>query len=170
MTRKMTEKRKIVYRYSICFKEKVVQEVSSGSSISEVCRRYGIKGKTTVQRWIKQLGREELLNEIIRVKMRGERDEIKRLEEENKRLKIALGESMLVQHALESLIEVANEHYQTDIKKTSDKSVIFRHKFHSENRMKSLIRKKNLSVCCFKKVVLLQAVISKKFINGKKYL
>ena len=31
------------YRYSECFKEKVVQEVSAGSSISAVCRRYDIK-------------------------------------------------------------------------------------------------------------------------------
>ena len=31
------------YRYSECFKEKVIEEVSQGSSISEVCRRYDIK-------------------------------------------------------------------------------------------------------------------------------
>jgi hypothetical protein len=36
------------YRYSICIKEKVVQEVSEGSSISEVCRRYDIKGAATL--------------------------------------------------------------------------------------------------------------------------
>ncbi|MDR2286771.1 MAG: helix-turn-helix domain-containing protein [Prevotellaceae bacterium] len=40
----------------MCFKEKVVQEVSSGSSISEVSRRYGIKGDATVQSWIRNLG------------------------------------------------------------------------------------------------------------------
>ena len=40
----MSKFQKKIYRYSNCFKEKVVQEVSSGSSISEVCRRYGIKG------------------------------------------------------------------------------------------------------------------------------
>jgi hypothetical protein len=42
---------------------------------------------------------------------------IKQLEEENSRLKIALAESQLVRHALESLIEVVDEHYQTDVKK-----------------------------------------------------
>jgi transposase-like protein len=31
----------------------VVREVSAGSSISEVCRRYGIKGGETVQVWIR---------------------------------------------------------------------------------------------------------------------
>jgi transposase-like protein len=45
----MAGKKKTYYRYSICFKEKVVEEVSSGSGITEVCRRYGIKGTGTVQ-------------------------------------------------------------------------------------------------------------------------
>jgi hypothetical protein len=49
--------------------------------------------------------------------MKEERDEIKQLKEENKRLKIALGEAMLAKHALESLIEVVDRHYQTDVKK-----------------------------------------------------
>jgi transposase-like protein len=113
----MSKIQKTVYRYSSCFKEKVVQEVSSGSSISEVCRRYDIKGGSTVQYWIKKFGRPELLNTVIRVKMRSEEDKIKQLEAENKRLKIALADSVLVRDVLETLIEVADEHYQTDLKK-----------------------------------------------------
>lgn len=46
-----------------------------------------------------------------------EKGEIKELEAEISRLKIALSESELARHALESLVEVVNEHYQTDIKK-----------------------------------------------------
>jgi hypothetical protein len=42
---------------------------------------------------------------------------IKQLEEENLRLKMALAESRLARHALESLVEVIDEHYQTDVKK-----------------------------------------------------
>jgi transposase-like protein len=67
----MTGKKKTYYRYSIYFKEKVVQEVSSGSGIMEVCRRYGI-GTNTVQRWLRRFGREELLNTVIRIEMKGE--------------------------------------------------------------------------------------------------
>lgn len=118
----MSKIQKTVYRYSSCFKEKVVQEVSSGSSISEVCRRYDIKGGSTVQYWIKKFGRPELLNTVIRVKMRSEEDKIKQLEAENQRLKIALADAVLVRDVLETLIEVADEHYQTDLKKTSDRS------------------------------------------------
>jgi transposase-like protein len=117
MTQKETKNRRNYYRYSICFKEKVLQELSSGLSIEEVRRRYGIKGTGTVQYWIKKFGRKELLNEIIYVKMKGEKDEIKRLQDEVKRLKIALGEAALARQALESLIDVVDEHYQTDVKK-----------------------------------------------------
>ena len=93
---------------------KVVQEISAGSSLSEVCRRYDIKGSCTVQRWIKKYGRTELLNTVIRVKMRSEDDKIKQLELENKRLKISLADAMLTKELLEKLVETADNHYQTD--------------------------------------------------------
>ena len=75
----MTKEQKRIYWYSNCFKEKVVREISSGSSISEVCRRYDIRGTSTVQYWLRKYGRTELLNTVIRVKMRSEDDKIKQL-------------------------------------------------------------------------------------------
>jgi transposase-like protein len=113
----MSKNQKTFYRYSNCFKEKVVQEVSNGSSVSSVCRRYDIKSNTTVRHWLKKFGRTELLNNVIRVKMRTEEDKIKRLESENKRLKIALADATLAKDVLETLVEVVDEHYQTDVKK-----------------------------------------------------
>jgi transposase-like protein len=59
--KKMTKLQKNYNRYSICFKEQVVQEVAAGASISEVRRRYGIQDMATVQRWLRRFGREELL-------------------------------------------------------------------------------------------------------------
>jgi hypothetical protein len=49
--------------------------------------------------------------------MRGEDDKIKQLEQENKRLKIALADATLAKDVPESLIEVVDEQYQTDVKK-----------------------------------------------------
>jgi transposase-like protein len=117
MAKKETKRGKRYIRYSICFKEKVVREISEGSSISEVRRRYGIKGCGTVQGWIKQFGRRDLLNEIVYVKLQGEIEEQKRIESENKRLKILLGELMLSQQELEKLISSVNAYYQIDVKK-----------------------------------------------------
>jgi hypothetical protein len=42
MAKEVRKKAKQIHRYSICFKEKVVQEVLSGSNINEV--RLGSKG------------------------------------------------------------------------------------------------------------------------------
>jgi transposase-like protein len=128
----MSRFQKTFYRYSNCFKEKVVQEVSSGSSISEVCRRYDIKGTGTVQSWIKKYGRTDLLNKVIRVKMRSEDDKFKQLEAENRRLKVALADAILVKDVLETLIDVVDEHYQTDVKKN------FGHKLLSAVPLKNI--------------------------------
>ena len=113
----MTKNQKKFYRYSNCFKEKVVQEISSGSSASAVCRKYDIKSCSTVHHWLKKYGRPELLNTVIRIKMRSEDDKLKQLEAENRRLKIALAEATLAKDALSTLIEIVDEHYQTDVKK-----------------------------------------------------
>ena len=114
----MTRQQKVMIRYSISFKQKVVREIEEeGLGIRQVARRYGIKGGGTIQRWVKQLGKNHLLNKIVRVEMKGEKDRTKELEAEIKRLKIALADATLQKHALETLIEIVDEHYQTDVKK-----------------------------------------------------
>jgi len=82
-----------------------------------VAKRYGIKGGSTIQKWIKQFGKNHLLNKIVRIEMKGEKDRVKELEAEIKRLKIALADSTMEKHVLETLIDIVNEHYHTDVKK-----------------------------------------------------
>ena len=62
--------------------------------------------------------------------MRSEDDKIKQLELENKRLMISLADAMLAKELLEKLVEVADNQYQTDLKKTLDKrcSTVFMRK------------------------------------------
>jgi transposase-like protein len=104
-------------RYSISFKQKVVKEIESGLGIQQARRRYGIKGGETIQQWLKKFGKNHLLNKIVRVEMKGEKDRIKDLEAEVKKLKIALADATLAKDALETLIDIVNEHYHTDVKK-----------------------------------------------------
>ena len=114
----MTRQTRIIMRYSISFKRKVVKEIEEeGLGIAEAARRYGIKGSNVIQNWLKQMGRNHLLNKVVRVEMRGEKDRIKELESEIRKLKIALADSTMGKHALETLITIVNEHYQTDVKK-----------------------------------------------------
>lgn len=80
-------------------------------------RRYGIKGSATVPGWIKQFGKNHLLNKIVRVEMKGEKDRTKELEKEVKKLKEALADAYLAKECAEKIIELANEEYKTDLKK-----------------------------------------------------
>jgi transposase len=114
----MAKQQKLTIRYSISFKQKVVKEIEEeGLSLSAAGRRYGIKGGLTIHNWIKKFGKNHLLNKIVKVEVREEKDRLKEQEAEIKRLKIALADATLEKHALETLIEVVNEHYDTDVKK-----------------------------------------------------
>jgi transposase-like protein len=103
----MTKCTKKNYRYSICFKQKVVEEIKTGLSVNEVSRKYGITGCNTVRNWVRRYGHPGMLNEVIYVKMRKETAVLKSLERENQRLKIALAEKTLADDALEILLEEA---------------------------------------------------------------
>ena len=114
----MAKQQKETIRYSIGFKQKVVREIEEeGLCINMAARRYGIKGGATIQKWIKLFGKNHLLNKIVRIEMKGEKDILKQQEDEIKKLKIALADATMEKHALETLISIVNEHYQTDVKK-----------------------------------------------------
>lgn len=114
----MTKQQRTITRYSISFKQKVVKEIEEeGLTISQAARRYGITGGSTIQNWLRKFGRNHLLNKIVRVEMKGEKDRVKDLEAENKKLKIALADATMAKYALETLVDIVDEHYQTDVKK-----------------------------------------------------
>lgn len=114
----MAKQQKETIRYSISFKRKVVREIEEeGLKITEASRRYGIKGGSTIQLWIKKFGKNHLLNKVVRIEMKGEKDRVKELESEIKKLKIALADTTMEKRVLEILIEEVDKHYQTDVKK-----------------------------------------------------
>jgi transposase len=114
----MSTGQRTIVKYSICFKQKVVKEIEEeGLSISEASRRYGIKGGETIQKWIKKFGKYHLLNKIIRIESMDEKDRIKQLEEENKKLKIALADSLMEKRCLEVVIEEGDRQFNMDLKK-----------------------------------------------------
>lgn len=114
----MTKERTQVVRYSFGFKQKVVREIEEeGLSITAAQRRYGIKGGQTIQSWLKLFGKNHLLNKIVRIEMKEEKDRIKELEAEVQRLKLALADSVLAKDILQTVIELADDHYSSDLKK-----------------------------------------------------
>lgn len=109
---------KIVYRYSLAFKQKVVSEIESGKlSIGQARKLYDIGGGSTIQKWIKKLGKNHLLHKIVRIEMKDEKDKIKELERQKRELESALAQSHLKNLCLEALIECVEEHYAVDVKK-----------------------------------------------------
>jgi len=118
LTQIMARQQKVFLRYSISFKQKVLKEIEEeGLSHSEAMRRYGIKGGDTIHKWLVKFGKSHLTNKVVRIEMKGEKDRLKELEAEVKKLKIALADATLAKDALETLIEVVNDHYATDVKK-----------------------------------------------------
>ena len=110
------EQRKTL-RYSISFKQMVVKEVEEGSSMEFVRKKYDIGGGSTIQKWIMAFGKHHLLNKIIRVETMDDRDRLKQLEEDNKKLKMALADAYMAKDCLEGVIKMADEEYKTDLKK-----------------------------------------------------
>jgi len=110
---------KLIRRYSLAFKQKVISEIESGAlTISEACKVYGIKGNGTIHYWLRKYGKNHLINKIVRIEMQDERDRIKELERQKRELESALAQEHLKNLCLEALIECVEEHFQVDVKKT----------------------------------------------------
>jgi transposase-like protein len=109
---------KEIRQYSLAFKQMVISEIESGRmTISQARRTYDIGGWETIQKWVRKFGKEHLLNKVVRIEMKGEKDRIKELERQKRELESALAQEHLKNICLESLIESVEEHYQIDVKK-----------------------------------------------------
>ena len=84
-------------RYSEAFKLQVVRELESGQhgSCFAASNAYGIRGTTTVARWVEHYGKSHLLRKVVRVETTAERNELKRVKAECRRLKEALADAHL---------------------------------------------------------------------------
>jgi transposase-like protein len=103
-------KRKEFYRYSEAFKIQVITEYEQGKlGISELSKKYGITGAATINCWLRKYGKNKLLNRVIKVETPEERNRIKELELENKKLKDALAQSFIKQVTAESTMQVMAE-------------------------------------------------------------
>jgi transposase-like protein len=80
-------------RYSEAFKMAVVRELEAGEyAFDEMARRYGIKGKTTVAKWVRKYG-NGTRGKVIRVERPDEIDQMKQLKDRVRRLETALADA-----------------------------------------------------------------------------
>jgi len=118
--------RRITYKYSLAFQQKVVMAIETGKirSANEAQRIYDIKGHGTVAKWIRKLGKNELIGKVVRVEMKNEADKLNELKKKIRTLESALANERIKTIALESLMEVAEERYGVDFKKNSSAKVL----------------------------------------------
>lgn len=103
----------VIMRYSEAFKRQIVEEIETGKkrNQSEVREFYGIKGGATVSNWIRRYGKNDLLKKVVTVRTPEERDQIKELKHEIKKLEKVLADTAARAAINEALFEVACEEF-----------------------------------------------------------
>lgn len=87
--------RRVIRRYSDCFKRQVVEDLESGrfDSIRAAQRHYGIVGADTVPRWLRKYGKNHLVPKVVIVQKPNEKDQIGQLRRQVAELQRILGQT-----------------------------------------------------------------------------
>jgi transposase-like protein len=115
-----------VVRYSEAFKLRLVEDVASGKyqSLEEARRRNGICGGSTLRKWIKQYGREDILPKRIKVETMKEIDELQAARTRIRELEAALADAHM-EYCLESaFLDIACERLGMSPEELKKKNVI----------------------------------------------
>lgn len=113
---RLTERLKMLKRYTDAFRQTVVSEIVSGKwkSVWEASRAYGITGATTVARWMIKYGYGHLLNRVIIVANEKPQEEVKKLSRELKQTKAALSDMAVKAMVLENMLAIYAESHGED--------------------------------------------------------
>jgi transposase-like protein len=118
----MNKNRRVITRYSEVFKSQIVSEIESGLyTKTEIRKKYGIKGSSTLQHWLKQRGKLGLLNKVLRVETPDEKSRIQDLEKQIRALKEALADTQLSRVIAETQLEIICEQQGLDVEKVKKK-------------------------------------------------
>lgn len=108
------------YRYSEAFKLKVVDEIEKGKlTIRQASQIYEINGGATIYDWLKKYGKSHLINKIVRVEMKNEKDIIKVKNERIRELEQALAALTVQNICQECYIETVETRLTEEEKKTA---------------------------------------------------
>ncbi len=115
---------RIIVRYSMSFKQQVVEELESGrfSSISEANEHYGITGTATVRNWLVKYGRNHLCAKVVRVEKPDEKDKILQLKKQIRQLKEALGQTQAENVINQEFLKIACEEMGRDVESFKKKA------------------------------------------------
>lgn len=120
---RLTERLKMLKRYTDAFRQTVVSEIVSGKwkSVWEASRAYGITGTSTVARWMIKYGYGHLLNRVIIVANEKPQEEVKKLRRELKQAKEALADMTVKVLVTENMLDIFAESQGLDPKEVKKK-------------------------------------------------
>lgn len=98
-------------RYSEAFKLQVVRELERGrfENPTAAGQAYGVNGKGTVARWVRQFGKDHLLGKLVRVMKADEEAEVKALRKRVRELERALADAHIDLKLETAYLELACE-------------------------------------------------------------
>jgi transposase-like protein len=100
-------------RYSEAFKLRVVSELETGRVVSqnEARERYGIGGSSTISKWIRKYGKNDLAAKVIRVETSKDRDAMKALKKRIRELEKAVADAKVQEVLHKAYFEIVCERY-----------------------------------------------------------
>ena len=117
-TRTCTKNIRSCDNYSEALKLEVVEAVIGKKlSQAEACSKYGIKGHSTILKWIRKYQGAKMKRVNKKSAITAKPNEAAKLQEEKKQLEQALLKATVRIHCLETLIEEAEARYGKDFKK-----------------------------------------------------
>ena len=105
--------------FSETARRSIVEEVDGGMSKSEAARKYAVS-QTSIYKWIEKYSRTYSPYLVKVIEHKSESDQTKRLKAELKSVYELLGRSQAENTFLNTVIELASGHYETDLKKNFD--------------------------------------------------
>jgi transposase-like protein len=100
-----------IVRYSEAFKQQLLRELEEGkfASVQAAARAYGIRGRATLQHWMRRYGRTHLLRKVVRVETPKEVNEAKELRKRVRELEKALADAHIDSRLDAAYLEIACE-------------------------------------------------------------
>jgi transposase len=108
-----------IKRYSESFRRQVITEYEAGCTISDLQKKYGIMGGSTIQKWIKKYSNEGLRTSLVRIQTAEEANQVTQLNQQINVLERALVKMTLEKLKYEAIVEELEQlHGKDDRKKT----------------------------------------------------
>jgi transposase len=104
-------------QYSQAFKQQVVREYESGSSIHQLRQKYGVGGHHTIKQWVEQYSAAGYRGGTVVVQTVEDQQNMKTMKRRIAELESALAESVLESRMLNATLTVASQALAMDLKK-----------------------------------------------------